>query len=155
MTDAETIFCLDTSVVIKVLVEEDPVELNTAAVALMVRALTTSHLIAPAFAWAEVGSTLRRHVRRGIIVQREAEIQWGRFSRLPIEYVDFPRLRDRAWALAERYRLPNLYDASFLACTETFPSPEGTIQEFWTADEKLLCALSDDPPPFVRRLQAE
>ena len=152
VTDTQAVFCLDTNVILKVLVREAPVELYRAAVALMVRALTTGRLIAPAFAWAEVGSTLRKHVRRGIIVQREAEIQWARFSRLPIEFVDFPTLRTRAWELAEHYRLPNLYDAAFLACTETFLPSNRSIREFWTADAALLRALALGPPPYVRRL---
>ncbi len=152
VTDTEAVFCLDTNVIIKVLVREEPVELYRAAVALIVRALTTGRLIAPAFAWAEVGSTLRKHVRQGIIIQRQAEVQWARFSRLPIEFTDSPLLRTRAWELAERHRLPNLYDAAFLACTDTFPASQGTIREFWTTDAALLRALAVDLPPYVRRL---
>ncbi len=152
VTDKETVFCLDTNVVIKALLEEEPVELNEAAVALVLRVLTSGRLIAPAFSWAEVGSTLRKKVRQGIIVHREAEIQWARFSRLPIEFFDSTLLRDRAWALAERYRLPNLYDAAFLACTDTFPASQGTTREFWTSDSALLRALAVDLPPYVRQL---
>lgn len=152
VTDTQAVFCLDTNVIIKVLVREEPVELYRAAVALIVRALTTGRLIAPAFAWAEVGSTLRKHVRQGIIVHGEAEVQWARFSRLPIEFVDFPLLRARAWDLAERYRLPNLYDAAFLACTETFLTSQETVREFWTTDAALLRALAVDLPLYVRQL---
>ena len=153
MTDLESVFCLDTNVLIKVLVNEDPIELNHAADAILTRALDTGLLIAPAFAWVEVGSTLRKHVRQGIINGGEAETLWIRFSELPITFLDSPRLRDRAWELADRYRLPNLYDAAFLACIETFGPSRALIREFWTADEVLLRALSDDPLPFVRRLQ--
>lgn len=152
MTETETVFCLDTNVIVKALVEEDPPALSEAASALVLRALTAGRLIAPAFAWAEVGSTLRKHVRRRLIVHREAETQWARFSRLPIEFFDSQLLRARAWELAKHYRLPNLYDAAFLACTETFLTPSGTHREFWTSDEALLRALAVDLPPYVRPL---
>jgi predicted nucleic acid-binding protein len=155
VTEAVSVFCLDTNVFVKALVEEEPAELTRAAEALLIRALLSGRVIAPAFAWAEVGSTLRKKVRHGIIDVEHANTQWTRFRRLPIEFVDSPLLRDRAWELAERYRLPNLCDAAFLACTETFLTSRELIREFWTADEVLLRTLSNDPPPFVHRLQVE
>ena len=155
MAETGTVYCLDTNVFIKALVEEEPVELTRAAEALLIHAMLTGQLIAPAFAWTEVGSTLRNKVRQGIIDIEQANAEWTRFRGLPIEFADSPALRARAWEIAERRRLPNLYDAAFLACTETFLLSRELIREFWTADDILLRALSDDPPPFVRRLQAE
>lgn len=68
----EVIACLDTGVWIKFLVVEEPAELSEAAAELVLRALTTARLVVPAFAWAEVGSVLRKKVRQRLLAPEEA-----------------------------------------------------------------------------------
>jgi predicted nucleic acid-binding protein len=148
----EAVVCLDTGVWIKFLVAEEPAELSEAAVRLVLRVLPRERLVAPAFAWAEVGSVLRKKVRQTLLQHEEAEELWTNFGRLPIEFVEAPALCTRAWEIAEEYALPTLYDAAFLACTEVKPAPEGTVREFWTADQELVRSLRVNRPAYLREL---
>lgn len=150
---SKTVVCLDTGIWIKFLLEEEPPELGEAAVELVRRTLTGDRLVAPAFAWAEVGSVLRKKVRRGLLDTERAEELWNEFGQMPIAYIDTPALRQLAWQIAGRFGLPTLYDASFLACTELAMAPEGTDREFWTADQQLLRALGAARPPYVYQLK--
>ena len=69
----EEIQCLDTSVLIKFLVAEEPEELGDAVQRLVLRVLLNGRLVAPAWAWAEVGSVLRKKVRMGLLQPEEAQ----------------------------------------------------------------------------------
>ena len=151
---SETVMCLDTGVIIKAFVEEDPPELFVAARRLMIRALSDGMLVAPAFAWAEVGSVFRKQIRLGILTPNQAQAYWDQFHQLPIEYIDTLDVRHRAWELAARYTLPTLYDAAFLACTELAHVPNVTKREFWTADDTLLRSLAPEPPSYVQSLRS-
>jgi predicted nucleic acid-binding protein len=148
----EGLVCLDTGVWIKYLVVEEPPQLTEAAVRLVDRALAGERLVAPGFAWAEVGSVLRKKVRFGVLAAQDAAGLWTRFLSLPIDYVEAPDLRGRAWEIAERYALPTLYDAAFLACTELASAPTVDAREFWTADEALVQSFGASRPPYLRLL---
>lgn len=142
--------CLDTSILIKYLT---PDEQEEAVTSLVLAALQDgSRLVAPAWAWAEVGSVLRKKVRMGLLERDEAHQLWTAFQNLPIEYVETPELRTRTWEIASRYGLPTLYDAAFLACAEIATAPGGTPGEFWTADTVLLNQLGDQKPTYVKSL---
>ena len=145
----ERLLCLDTSILIKCLATDEHTE---AAVRLLEGAVRDgARLVAPAWAWAEVGSVLRKKLRAGLLQPDEARALWDAF--LPIEYVDARALRVHAWEFAERHRLPTLYDAAFLACTELAPSDDAdATREFWTADEKVLASLGTPRPAYVHRL---
>ena len=148
----EAIICLDTAVWIKFLVTEEPAELTNLASELVRQVLTTARIVAPAFAWAEIGSVLRKKVRHLALTPGDAEALWTSFGALPIEYIEGGALRARAWQIAERYGLPTLYDAAFLACIELAPAPDVVTREFWTVDKELLRMLQSDRPPYVREL---
>lgn len=63
--------CLDTSVLVKTLVEEEDTD---KALALMKKvALSGQLIVLPAFAWVEVGSVLRKMRRRNELTVQEAE----------------------------------------------------------------------------------
>lgn len=127
--------CLDTSVLIQYLVPE---QLQIEAEALVLEAVGNSvKIVAPAFAWAEIGSVLRKKIRTGLLTVEEAQGCFDDFCQLPIEYLDTAEIRARAWEIAEQYQLPTLYDASFLACAESV----GANCQFWTADKTLLNQL--------------
>lgn len=128
------IYCLDSSVLVKALVPEEGSE---EASALLRRIISTGGLlVAPAFAWAEVGTVLRKKVRSGFLNQSEADAVWACFTELSIEYIQDSKVPQAAWSIAGRLGLPTLYDAAFLAVCETLESG-GSRVEFWTADREL------------------
>ena len=139
--------CLDTSVLIQYLVPEG---LQVQAEALVLEAVeNTVRIVAPAFAWAEIGSVLRKKIRAGLITSEEAQGCFDDFCQLPIEYIDTDQIRAKAWEIAEQYQLPTLYDAAFLACTESV----GMVCQFWSADKTLLNQLGQKLA-YVRELGA-
>lgn len=147
MTDS--IVCFDTDVLIKFLIIEEPRELSDVATKLVHQAIIRSRLVAPAFAWAEFGSVLRKKVRRGHILPSEADAYWIDYKKLPIQFLDSPAIRARAWTISQQFDLPTLYDAAFLACVEvTLASTEAT-REFWTADRAFVRALGSGRPSFL------
>lgn len=147
---AERVVCLDTSVLVKYLTPEEGEE---AATDLVLGALQGEvSLIAPALAWAEVGSVLRKKLRAGLLETAEAQGLWAAFLKLPIEFVDMPALRTRAWEIAGQHGLATLYDAAFLACVEVTAASGIAGCEFWTADSQLLRHLGPRTPAYVRQL---
>ena len=147
---SERIVCFDTSILVKFLT---PDEQEDAVTSLVDQALREgARLVAPAWAWAELGSVLLKKVRMGLLDLPEASQLWSACQDLPIEFVESPSLRQRAWEIARRWRLPTLYDAGFLACTELAADGTHAPAEFWTADTALLRQLGDRKPPYVRSL---
>ena len=137
--------CLDTSVLIQYLIPEG---FQVHAETLVLEAVeNTVRIVAPAFAWAEIGSVLRKKIRAGLITAEEAQGCFHDFCQLPIEYIDTDKIRAKAWEIAEQYQLPTLYDAAFLACTESV----GVGCQFWTADKTLLNQLGQKLT-YVREL---
>ena len=137
------VLCLDTSVIIPYLV---PDESEPLADSLVLEAVVgNTCLVAPAFAWAEVGSVLRKKIRMALLTTEEAFGCYQDFCNLPIDYVNEELLRVRAWEIAEQYQLPTLYDAAFLACAQSQKA------DFWTADKVLLSTLSP-LPAYVNQL---
>ncbi len=137
--------CLDTSVFLKwVSVESEP--WVPQAVSLIEQ--SKDALVAPAFAWAEVGSALRQKVRMGALTEEEMERAWLAFLGLGVQFLNTEALIRRSWELAAELDLPTLYDASFLATAEL---AAGGPCPFWTADEELVRHLAGRKP-YVRRL---
>lgn len=135
--------CIDTSVWIPYLVPE---QYQAQAKILMDEALSQNiRIVAPTFAWAEVGSVLRKKTRAGSIIIQEAQEIFEDFCELPIDYIETEAIRVRAWQIAADYGLPTLYDAVFLACAESFSA------EFWTADIAMIRQLAPRPS-YVREL---
>ena len=134
--------CLDSSVLIKVLTPEPG---SAAAAAL---AADAADIFAPAFAWAEVGSALRKKLRTRTLDAGQADRAWAAFLDLGVTFVDMEDVRTRAWQLAVEFTLPTLYDAAFLAVAELAP---GGPHPLWTADERLLTAVGARHP-LVRAL---
>lgn len=149
----EQLFCLDTSVVLKALTNEEPYQLSAAASRLLRYAASSGRLIAPSFAWAEMGSVLRKKLRQGLMTDLDVSVAWELFCALPIEHIQTNELRDRAWEIARRYALPTLYDAAFLACIEILNANDAATAEYWTADAQLLRQLGAAAPSYVRALQ--
>jgi predicted nucleic acid-binding protein len=148
----ESPLCLDTGVWVKFLVVEEPIVESQTATHLVNRGLRGARLVAPSFAWAEVGSVLRKKARQGHLSGVQAGRLWAAFCDLPIEYLNEESLQRRAWEVAERYSLATLYDAAFMACTE-LAGDAGTTSEFWTADRELVRTLGGQRPSYVRELR--
>lgn len=137
--------CIDTSIWIPYLVPEAwQLEARNLITPLL---LSEVRLIAPAFAWAEVGSVLRKKVRLGLITAVQASEFYDDFCQMPIDYLDSDAIRIKTWAIAQQFSLATLYDAAFLAVAEL----EGA--EFWTADQSLLNTLNPCPA-YVHKLEA-
>ena len=131
------VLCLDTSVWIPYLVPE---VYQPQSRKLIAEALSLSiRLVAPAFAWAEVGSVLRKKTRMGVITAEEALGFFEDFCELPINYIEEEAIRAITWKIADKYGLCTLYDAAFLACAESVSA------EFWTADAALVRQLMPRP----------
>lgn len=146
-------YCLDTSVLVKILVPEEG---SDEAAALLRNVIASGcRLIAPAFAWAEVGTTLRKKVKTGLLTEPEADTAWKRFMSLAIEYVHDPRIPELAWQISLKFGLPTMYDASFLAVCERVTEESGSAVEFWTADRDLIKSFGYLAPQYVRLLTAE
>lgn len=137
--------CLDTNVFLKWLSVAGE-EHASKAVSLIER----SHelIIVPPFAWAEVGSALRKKVRMRAMTEDEMDKAWRAFVDLGVRFMNIEALAERAWQLAKELALPTLYDASFLAVAEL--APDGPCP-FWTADERLVQELGGRKA-YVRRL---
>jgi len=134
--------CIDTSVMMKYLC---PDEQTPAAISLITDALIQqTRLVAPGFAWAEIGSVLRKKVRLKLLTAAESTQLYTAYLSLPIEYIDAEALRLHAWELAEQYGMPTLYDAVFLACAFTESA------NFWTADDAMLNLFSSRPSYIYR-----
>ncbi|MCV3217221.1 type II toxin-antitoxin system VapC family toxin [Plectonema radiosum NIES-515] len=131
------VLCLDTSVWIPYLVPEI---YQPQARILVEEALSLNlRLVAPAFAWAEVGSVLRKKTRMQVITTEEAQAFFEDFCELPIDYIEAEAIRLKTWEIAEQYKLLTLYDAAFLACAEN------SSAEFWTVDAALVRQLIPRP----------
>ncbi len=145
--------CLDSSVLIKLLVFEEGSE----DAEKLLEAAIDSHLeiLLPAFAWVEVGSVLRQKVKKREITCDEAEEAWQIFRNLSlITYLESDELRELAWEIASTLDLPTLYDAAYLAVAEIASKNSKGTCEFWTADRKLFQAAKGTKD-YVRLLGQE
>lgn len=145
----DRIYCLDTSVFIRYLTTED--QADTAMRVVLAALDESSLLVAPAWAWAEVGSVLRKKARDGELQEAEAGGLWRFFIRLSVEFLNEEQLQLRSWELADQYGLSAIYDAAFLACTE-LAEPATVPREFWTADKAFVRQLGSAVPSYVRLL---
>ncbi|OAT83681.1 type II toxin-antitoxin system VapC family toxin [Desulfotomaculum copahuensis] len=144
--------CLDISILVKLLTWEDGSE---AAADLMERIVESGqNVVLPAFAWAEVGSVLRKKTRKKEITPEEAGEAWRMFRRLRIiSYLDNEKVSGTAWEIAATENLPTLYDAAYLAVAEVVAKDSGAC-DFWTADERLVNSLGDRKK-YVRLLEGD
>lgn len=134
--------CLDSSILLKLLTWEEGSEAATELMEHIVESGQT--VILPAFAWAEVGSVLRKKARKKDITPEEAEEAWRMFRRLKIiSYLENEKVSDASWEIAAKENLPTLYDAAYLAVAEITAKDFGETCEFWTADERLVNTLGD------------
>ncbi|MDD3880334.1 MAG: type II toxin-antitoxin system VapC family toxin [Syntrophomonas sp.] len=143
--------CLDSSVLIKVLVNEED---SDKAVTLMERVINERMtVVLPDFAWAEVGSVLRKKVSRRLINPKQAVVAWEAFNSFGvITFINDVSVMRAAWQIADKEKLPTLYDAAYLAVAEIMAKQNGEECEFWTADNKLASSVKNKS--YVKVLQS-
>lgn len=133
--------CLDSSVLVKVLVPEEDSEKATALLQKIVESQQV--IVLPAFAWAEIGTVLQKKRRKGELTVTEADELWQEFREFPgIEYITDHSVMNRAWKISRYFGFPTMYDAAFLAVAEIIAERTGDTCEYWTADEKLINQLN-------------
>ncbi len=130
--------CLDASVAVKLVVDEDE---SDRALALLARIERSGDAwVVPALFFAEVTNVMHRKFRAGLLSVDEARSAVGRMLALPIGTVHDAALYDTALLLAVRFGLPAAYDAIYLALCQR----EGS--ELWTADRRLIRAVRGQLP---------
>ena len=129
--------CIDSSVILKVLIIEEDSNLATDLLQSVIE--RKQLIVLPAFAWAEVGSVLRKKRRKNDLAAQEADDLWLEFRQFPgITYLEEDVIMDRAWRISRYFDMPTLYDASYLAVCEIIAEQTNEVCEFWTADERLV-----------------
>ncbi|KUK52764.1 MAG: PilT domain-containing protein [Desulfotomaculum sp. 46_296] len=144
--------CLDTSVLIKTLIEEKDTE---TALTLLESVLLNQQIIAlPQFAWAEAGSVLRKICGRNSLTTQEADELWFEFRQYPgVIYLSDEIIADKAWKISCNLNMPTLYDSSFLAVAEVITEITSEICEYWTADQKLYDSV-EGKKSYIRYLKS-
>ena len=131
--------CVDAGVAVKVALVEQDSEL--AARLFQRLALEGRQVIAPHFCEVEADSIVRKKiVLRREITQEEGAAAAQKVRDLPIQSVAILGQRELAWAIADRFGFPTVYDATYLALAEL----RGC--NFWTADERLYNRVRAELP---------
>lgn len=143
--------CLDSSVLVKVLTPEED---SDRATALLQKTIKDRQVIVlPSFAWAEIGTVLRKKRRKGDLTLAEADELLQEFQQFPgLEYLQDEFVIERSWKISRYFDLPTLYDAAFLAVAEIVAERTREPCQYWTADEKLVNHLNGRKD-YVHRLK--
>ena len=100
-------------------------------------------IAAPTLLFYEVSNALYRYQRAGMMSGEAVRLALRAALSLPLQLYGESALHTRALDLAERLSLPAAYDAHYLALADWLGA------EFWTADERLACAVQH-VLPWVR-----
>lgn len=93
--------CLDSSVLIKLLAKEEGTDKAASLMEMVVNEKMT--VVLPDFAWAEVGTVLRKKVARELISMEQAETAWESFNSLGvITFINDISVMQAAWRIAFR-----------------------------------------------------
>jgi predicted nucleic acid-binding protein len=136
--------CLDASVAIKLILDEDGS--NQAKALYRSMLLIRTPIVAPPLMPIEVTNIMRQQMRgpRGLS-QAEATNLLEEFLALSFTIYNPLELHLQALILADAHALPATYDAHYLALAELMSC------DFWTADQRLVQQVRSDLP-FVRWL---
>lgn len=129
------IVVVDTSIVIKWIIDEPD---SDTATALLARWISNGAvIIAPALLAYEIANVLYQRLRKNLITIDEAEqlLTYVLLKAVELDTTQNHALNVRAIRLSHQFSLPAVYDAHYLALAER----EGC--EYWTADRRLLNAL--------------
>jgi predicted nucleic acid-binding protein len=137
------VICLDASVAVKLVLPEEHSDRAAALLADAVRRrerVISTHLLP-----IEANNTLRQRMRREGMSLDEARRRLEALLAFPITLAPtVPAQRramhERALSLADRFELPAVYDAYYLALAELRRCP------LWTADRQLIRAIGGGGP---------
>lgn len=139
--------CIDSSVAVKWLFEED---LSGQAEALYQHTIAASErIVAPALLPIEINNTIRQRTRRARQPKEQplditqAKFLLELFLSFPIDLATPSGLHQQALELADVHGLPAVYDAYYVALAQGLGCP------LWTADKRLINTLQSKLP-FVR-----
>jgi predicted nucleic acid-binding protein len=134
--------CLDSSVVVKVILDEEQSDLARALYDSLI--LEQTLIVAPPLLPIEMTNVLRKRMRRENAISLDAAMNlFEVFLALPIAIHNPPGIHQQALRLADAFELPASYDAHYLALAEFMNC------EFWTADQRLWQQV-ERGLPFVR-----
>ncbi len=135
--------CIDANLVVTWYAPE---EWRTQSIALLDECSSLgASVLAPDFIFAEVASSLRRKVYRGLMQPEDGLVGAMLLTKAAIEPVEVRLLIPHAWRIAETHGLPTVYDACYLALAEE----RGC--DFWTADERLINATGN--LPYIKHIK--
>jgi predicted nucleic acid-binding protein len=138
--------CIDASVALKLVVDEDDSE--AARVLWRQWARAGVRAIAPPLFPFECVSALRRMTVRGDLRAEDAAGARDRLLAMPVRLVSPRSLFTRAWELAVELDRPQVYDAFYLATADLLGI------EFWTADQRFANAAGARYAERIRVLGA-
>jgi predicted nucleic acid-binding protein len=131
---------IDASVVAKLLVPESH---SREAFTLLTETTSDVGLIAPQLLPYEIANTILQRIRRGVDSVDVVATLMDRFDELPITLHDPHDLTRIAFDIALTFQLRAVYDAHYVALARIME------RDLWTADERLVRALSRTYP-FVK-----
>ena len=136
--------CVDASVAVKWVLKNET--LRSEAFTLLRKAQADSvRFIAPPLFASEVDSVVRKRVFAGIMGAGEAKKAYICLDAAPVQIIDMPGVRRKAREIAEQFRQPYVYDATYAALAQLRNC------EFWTADRKFYDAVKS-ALPYVKFL---
>ena len=101
-------------------------------------------LVAPEFLLHEVANAAWQLRKRQRITREQVTRSFIEFERLGLEIVDSRHWALRAFALAEQFTLPAVYDAIYLACAEDLDA------ELWTCDRRFVASFGPERPEQLK-----
>jgi predicted nucleic acid-binding protein len=132
---AQTQICVDASVALKLVLDEEDSDKAHALWTLWV--IEEIDVIAPCHLAFEVTSVIRNHVYRGEISAEAGQLAFEAIHAQGIKLIHPDTLHERAWELAQQFDRPTAYDAYYLALGEIAGC------DVWTADGRLYRAVED------------
>lgn len=108
---------------------QDAVDLLTAALAAQER------IVAPSLLWIEVANIVRQRMRQAGLTLDQALDLFDRFQEIPVTSHSPSGLSRHALILADRYQLPAVYDAHYIALAQILEA------DLWTDDRRLVRTL--------------
>jgi predicted nucleic acid-binding protein len=102
-------------------------------------------LVAPSLLPNEVTNAIYQQLRRGGLVETEADAAVVRFARLDVQLLAPPELPQEAYAFAKRHRLGAIYDSLYVVLAQRLGA------ELWTDDRSLLNSVGP-AAPWIRWL---
>ncbi len=133
--------CIDASVAVKWVFPEEHSAQAIALAAMSDR--TGERMVGPTLLPIELTNTIRRRMLRFAFSLAEGIEVLSQFHAFGVTIMSPAGLSERALALADRYQLPAVYDAHYIALAQLL----GCV--LWTNDQRLLRALGGKMP-FVK-----